>query len=94
MELAILMETHRINLDRLRESANFDPEHAVIWGAIESGLFATYPCMAEFEWCPTKGRTDLGKGDAVFVTKSRDRALVVEAKALHEVRYASFNLYE
>lgn len=39
-----------------------------------------------FEWDVEEGQSQWGKGDAVFVDSSGGCALVLELKALHEVR--------
>jgi hypothetical protein len=66
---------------------NSHHEHAVLVKLFTDDRRYLEDCvyLAEFEWDVKQGRSDMGKGDAVFVNASNDKALVVEVKVLSTV---------
>ena len=60
----------------------------VLLGKLVSSLEPHF-LLAEFEWPCHPTLSQLGLVDAVFVRRDGSGALVVEVKALHEVRAAS-----
>ena len=74
---------------RVLQSSFYNTEHLLIQRTLQAGVIPhPYIYMSEFEWEVVAGRSDLGKGDAVFIDAAGERALIVEFKVLSEVRLA------
>ena len=68
------------------ESADKNPEHAVIQQLFDHEELKDTKYLFEFEWDIVSGQAQHGRGDAVFVDGSFSRATVIEVKALNKVR--------
>lgn len=75
---------HQANYLRLRHDS--DHEHKLLKRVLDEQLFPGFPILHRLEWHVRLGHPQYGVGDAILASCDGTKRLVLELKAMHEVR--------